>query len=294
MKYCKKVCQTLKEVRKQIADANEIPYEITECHHEGDCRGTCPKCESEVRYIENQLNIRRAAGKAISLVGISLGISAAFGSCSGSSNPHPNRTLGAIAPIEEDGISNAFANTSINDTIAPELITEGIMVDAPQKEILDEPCIEGDIEIEEGPLFVGELDVADSTDVLKGNQVIVDLSSESGPFEGEEPEKDQVFTVVEQLPEFPGGEAALTEYIKKNIRYSVIASESDIIGRVTLSFIIEKDGSISNIEVMRSPAEELTNEAIRLVKSMPKWKPGKQRGKEVRVRYVIPITFRLE
>lgn len=293
MKYCKKVCQTLKEVRKQIADANEIPYEITECKHEGNCPGTCPKCESELRYIENQLNLRRAAGKAISLVGISLGISATFGSCSGSSNPHPNRTLGAITPIEEDGISNAFANTSINDTIAPELTTEGIMVDAPQKEILDEPCIEGDIEIEEEPLFVGELDVADSTDVLKGNQVIVDLSSESGPFEGEEPEKDQVFTVVEQLPEFPGGDKALMAYIRQNLKYP-LTGENCVQGRVILSFIVEKDGSISDINVMRSPAEELTKEAIRLIESMPKWKPGKQRGKEVRVRYVIPITFRLE
>lgn len=78
MKYGKKVCQSLKVVRKQIADANEIPYEITECKHEGNCSGTCPKCESDVRYIENQLSLRRAAGKAVSLVGLSLGISAIF------------------------------------------------------------------------------------------------------------------------------------------------------------------------------------------------------------------------
>ena len=79
MKYGKKVCTSLKQVRKQIADANGIPYEITPCPHDGSqCPGTCPKCESEVRYIERELSLRRAAGKAVSLVGLSLGISAAF------------------------------------------------------------------------------------------------------------------------------------------------------------------------------------------------------------------------
>lgn len=68
----KRICATLKEVRKQIADANDIPYEITECKHQGRCPGTCPKCEFEVRYIENQLSLRRAAGKAVSIIGISL------------------------------------------------------------------------------------------------------------------------------------------------------------------------------------------------------------------------------
>ena len=257
MKYCKKVCQTLKVVSKQIADANEIPYEITECHHEGDCRGTCPKCESEVRYIENQLNIRRAAGKAVSLVGLSLGISTAFTSCSTKPDPHEElieteeEVLGGSAQIAPE------ESSALKYSIYPDYDTEGI-------------------------IEAGE------------DMPLIDLSTDEGPYEGEEPEEDQIFTIVEQQPEFPGGEAALTEYIKKNIRYSVIASESAIIGRVTLSFIIEKDGSISNIEVMRSPAEECSYEAIRVVKSMPKWKPGKQRGKTVRVKCVLPITFRLE
>lgn len=81
MKRGKKICNALRDVRRQIALANDIPYETTDCHHEGECLGTCPKCEAEVRYIENQLSLRRAAGKAVSLVGLSLGISAAFASC---------------------------------------------------------------------------------------------------------------------------------------------------------------------------------------------------------------------
>ena len=74
MKRGKQVCKTLKQIRKQVADANEIQYEPTECHYEGDCLGTCPKCEQEVRYIERHLNIRRALGKAVSVAGVAMGL----------------------------------------------------------------------------------------------------------------------------------------------------------------------------------------------------------------------------
>lgn len=114
------------------------------------------------------------------------------------------------------------------------------------------------------------------------------------PLENVFPEDGKIYTVVEQQPVFPGGEAAMMAYIKKNLKYPAFASENGIQGRVVLSFVVEKDGSISNIEVMRSPAEELTQEAIRIVKSMPKWRPGKLKGEKVRVKYVLPITFRLQ
>lgn len=80
MRYCKTVCKTLKEVRKRIADANDIPFETTECHYDGECAGTCPKCESEVRYLEKQLDIRRMMGKAVTVVGVGVGL-AALSSC---------------------------------------------------------------------------------------------------------------------------------------------------------------------------------------------------------------------
>lgn len=100
-------------------------------------------------------------------------------------------------------------------------------------------------------------------------------------------------TGLEQSPEFPGGEAALMAFIKKNLKYPASAAEDLIQGRVTLSFSVEEDGSITNIEVMRSPDERLSQEAIRIVKKMPKWKPGTQRGKPCRVKYVLPIKFSL-
>ena len=110
----------------------------------------------------------------------------------------------------------------------------------------------------------------------------------------QEPQDDVVFTVVEEQPVFPGGEGAMMAFIKNNLKYPESCVKDSIQGRVTLSFIVEKDGSVTNISEMRSPNPDLTAEAARLVQSMPKWEPGKQRGQKVRVKYVIPITFRLQ
>ena len=104
---------------------------------------------------------------------------------------------------------------------------------------------------------------------------------------------DDIFDVVEEMPVFPGGQTALMEFIAKNLRYPVKAQERGIQGRVIAHFIVEKDGSVSNLAVARSVSSELDAEAIRVLSTMPKWTPGKQRGKEVRVKYTVPIVFRL-
>lgn len=122
---------------------------------------------------------------------------------------------------------------------------------------------------------------------------IVNLNLDYGPNEEEDPDDMIVVPIAEQQPEFPGGESALMAFIKKNLRYPAFAAENGIQGRVVLQFIVEKDGSIGGIEVIRTPAEELSKEAIRVAQNMPKWKAGKQRGKPVRVKFVLPITFRL-
>ena len=109
----------------------------------------------------------------------------------------------------------------------------------------------------------------------------------------QEPQDDVVFTVVEEQPVFPGGEGAMMAFIKNNLKYPESCAKDSIQGRVTLSFIVEKDGSVTNINEMRSPNADLTAEAVRVVKAMPKWEPGKQRGQAVAVKYVVPITFRL-
>jgi TonB family protein len=104
---------------------------------------------------------------------------------------------------------------------------------------------------------------------------------------------DPVFVVVEEQPEFPGGDAAMMQWLNENIRYPVIAQENGIQGRVITNFIIEKDGSISDVQIVQGVDPLIDREAVRVVSSMPKWQPGKQRGEVVRVRYTLPVVFRL-
>src|SRR5574344_793457 len=111
----------------------------------------------------------------------------------------------------------------------------------------------------------------------------------------EEEEEEVVFVVVETMPEFPGGQQALFKYLSENVKYPVIAQENGIQGRVICQFVVNKDGSIVEVEVVRSGGDaSLDKEAVRVIKSMPKWKPGKQRGKAVRVKYTVPVNFRLQ
>ncbi len=108
----------------------------------------------------------------------------------------------------------------------------------------------------------------------------------------EEPvQEEQIFIVVEESPEFPGGLAKMYEFIQKNIRYPRMEKEAGIQGRVIVTFVVEKDGSITDVQVLKGVTEGLNNEAMRVVKAMPRWKPGKQRGRPVRVRVNLPINF---
>ena len=102
------------------------------------------------------------------------------------------------------------------------------------------------------------------------------------------------FDVVEEKPEFPGGQQALMEYLQKNMKYPKEAQEKGTQGRVMVQFVIDKDGSIVEPEVVRSVSPELDAEALRVVKMMPKWQPGKQEGKVVRVKYNLPVSFKLQ
>ena len=111
--------------------------------------------------------------------------------------------------------------------------------------------------------------------------------------EEEEVVEAEIFTIVEEMPEFPGGMAKLADYLSKNIKYPQMARESGIQGRVFVNFVVEPDGHVSNVNVMRSLGGGCDEEAMRVVKAMPKWKAGKQRGKPVRVSYILPVNFQL-
>ncbi len=108
-----------------------------------------------------------------------------------------------------------------------------------------------------------------------------------------EEDDEEFFVVVENMPEFPGGDLGLMKFIQKNVRYPAIAKEYNITGKVYVSFIVDKQGSVTNVKIVRGVDKNLDAEALRVVSLLPKYKPGKQRGKAVRVMFTIPINFTL-
>lgn len=108
------------------------------------------------------------------------------------------------------------------------------------------------------------------------------------------PEVEKVFDVVEQMPSFPGGPSALMEWLSNNVKYPVVAQENGVQGRVVVSFVVERDGSITDVKVVRGVDPSLDREASRVVRAMPRWIPGKQNGSAVRVKYNVPVAFRLQ
>lgn len=113
----------------------------------------------------------------------------------------------------------------------------------------------------------------------------------------EDPEQQDdppIFTVVEDMPKYPGGKEAMYKYLGENIKYPAEAKKDGTSGRVYVTFVVEVDGSVSNVTLLRGVREDLDNEAMRVIKKMPKWTPGKQKGKAVRVQYNLPIKFSLD
>ena len=139
---------------------------------------------------------------------------------------------------------------------------------------------------------IGTFDVKGNDDangeILKAKEVIAE------PEPPKHEEENKVFDIVEQQPLFPGGPAALMKYLSENTKYPVAAQENGVQGRVTVQFVVEKDGSISDVHVLRGVDPSLDKEAVRVVKSMPRWTPGKQNGITVRVNYRVPVLFRLQ
>ncbi|MCL2131809.1 MAG: energy transducer TonB [Lentimicrobiaceae bacterium] len=232
MTHGRKVCNTLKEIRRQIADKNEIEYTTDDCSFEGECKGTCPKCDAEVRYLEKELHKRTQLGKTAVIAGISLGIAGTIPACNA-----PQKTN---TPVAEQEI---VADTVNLDTIP--------MCTIPV--------------IPKSDAIVGNID---DDNILEG--------------------------VIEELPIFPDGEMARKKFLQENTVYPEEAAEKGIEGWVIIGFVVETDGSLSNVEVLRGVHPLLDEEAIRVVKTMPNWIPGGQMGKTVRMRMRMPIAFKLD
>jgi len=240
MTHSKKVCKILKEIRRQVAEQNDIALVIAECHYKGECKGTCPRCEAEVRFLENELNKRRQLGKAVAIAGISLGMAGGFTEC-----------------LAQE--KNSFITEK-------NILEDGIRYTLQEIVVLYVP-----------PIF--------SSDNTTSSGVILVETRERNP---------DAFKSVENPPKYSGGVKKLNKFIASHITYPKEAIEKRIEGNVMVEFIVEKDGAISNIKVIKSVSAELDQEAIRVVKMMPNWKPGKHNGELVRCFYTIPIKFSLE
>ena len=147
-------------------------------------------------------------------------------------------------------------------------------------------------EVEKSNKAVGAFTVEGNDEV--GGEVLKAKEEIAAPEPPKVVEETKIFTVVEQMPMFPGGDAALMQYLKQNIHYPAVAAENGVQGRVVVGFVVERDGSITDVNVLRSVDPSLDKEAVRVVKSMPKWNPGKQNGSAVRVKYQVPVSFRLQ
>ncbi len=237
----KKTCRILKEIRRQIAVANDIEFVTSECRYQGDCAGTCPKCEAEVRYLETRLAARQLAGKAVALAGIS---AAMFLTGCGTSD----RTDSTVETEQVDSVANLLEN---EDSIV---------------------ALHGEVVNNAGD----ENWIVEETD------------------DNVSPEDRRVYNTAEEQPTFPGGEGAFIAYVQSHISYPEPAKTNKEQGRVVVQFVVTKTGNVGKIMVVRGGHPDLDKEVVRVVRTLPKFIPGKIDGKAVNVWYTLPIQFRLD
>lgn len=158
----------------------------------------------------------------------------------------------------------------------------------PEPEEIPEQVIE-EITIVDNSKVTESVNISSEDD--QNTQQVITTAPVVAPIEEED--DDQIFLVVEEQPQFPGGDEALLRYFRDNVKYPVMAQEMGIQGRVICQFTVRKDGSVGDVVVVRSADKSLDAEAIRLVSKMPRWKPGKQRGKPVHCKFTVPVTFKL-
>ena len=156
------------------------------------------------------------------------------------------------------------------------------------EEVADEDQMKSQEELTESKVTISIADVQGTDE--EGGVLVEDLKQ----VVTEAPVEEEVFDMVEQAPQFPGGQAELMSWLVKNIRYPVIAQENGIQGRVICQFVVGSDGSVRDIKVLRSLDPSCDKEAVRVIQSMPKWIPGRQNGKAVSVRYTLPVIFKLQ
>ena len=190
---------------------------------------------------------------------------------------------------EDDGLKTDIVSMEMEEEI---IQTEEEMQEPEPEPEQPEPEVTTELEIvDDDAELTNELGIVDAGDDANKEQeeiVVVEASGE------EEEKEEEIFVFVEEVPSFPGGEEAMYKYLYSNIKYPELARDNNITGKVFISFVVEKDGSISKGVVKRDIGGGCGAEALRVVKGMPKWKPGKQGGKAVRTEFLLPVEFQLE
>ncbi|MCL2329560.1 MAG: energy transducer TonB [Bacteroidetes bacterium] len=269
----KKTCKILKEIRTQIAEKNDIEYITSECTFQGECKGTCPKCEEEVRYLENELRKRQQLGKVVTIAGISLGVAGSFAACGNSQmqdDAHSAPKLGGMTEFVDTPkvtIVN-FTETANVDTIVPKCNVVKKKKGGQELEPKDYPYYEGVI-IDPYPLL--------------GDPITPPID-----------QSERIERVPDIKAEYPGGMPALMKFLNENINYPQDALDEGASGIVIVEFVIKIDGSIDNVIVVKKVHPSLDKEAIRVVKLMPKWKPGSNNRVAVSSYFQLPVQFKLE
>ncbi|MDD3037702.1 TonB family protein [Bacteroides sp.] len=289
MKRGKKTCKILKEIRQQIAEANDIEFVTSECQYQGDCLGTCPKCEAEVRFLEQQLERRRITGKTVFLMGISASIMTMNASTI-SSTPYVSN------------LTKPVSNTEIFSNFPDSLITiKGIVVDEkyrlmngvniyekknPLNKTMTNEKGYFQLKVPSKSILVTEVTGMQTQEINvdKLDSICIRMTTDSIEMITEEVLMGEVAI---NMPEFPGGRAVCMDFIRKNLKYPNL----HISGRVIVQFTVTKEGKIANAEVIHSLHPLFDKEALRVVNMMPRWVPGKQLGKPVQVKYKLPILF---
>jgi TonB family protein len=274
MKKGKRTCEILKDVRRKVAQENNIPLAERECTHEGDCRGTCPYCEAEVRYLERELSKRRALGKAVTVAGIAVS-AMMMGACHSPKAPATSAGSESV-PASVNTLSQAAESSpGPADEPANEPIRGNRPASAPKEEILR--IVENGLCVSTDEPDFGE-DVFDYEGIVE-----VDDDYDEPPMMG---------LLTEEMPEFPGGMDSLQAFLAREIQYPQVAKDNGISGTVLVEFVVEEDGRVTNAVVKVPLFPECDKEAWRAVMSMPKWKPGRNMGKPVRCYYQVPIQFK--
>ncbi|MCL2328900.1 MAG: energy transducer TonB [Bacteroidetes bacterium] len=228
----KRTCKILKEIRQQIAEKNDIEYITSECTFQGECKGTCPKCEEEVRYLENELRKRQQLGKVVTIAGISLGVAGSFAAC------------GTMQQGKRTSTEQELTEKTLPSQLPP---------------IIDDS----------------------ETVMLKGKIAFREMSP------------NYIHTNVDKMPSFPNGDTALNEFVRRNLVYPKKAINKGLEGTIIVRFVVNANGKVCTPQIIQSSNNVFDRQALLVIKKLPRFTPGEEYGRKVRVYYELPIEFKL-